>query len=80
MFSKLKFTKKDIQKIAPKATITPLVTPPNEIAVFNSISPKGGKRISTIFPCIFEINKDEDKAQNEDRDREKENKSRYCKS
>ena len=60
MFSKLKFTKKDIQKIAPKATITPLVTHPNEIAVFNSISPKGGKRISTIFPCIFDINKDEE--------------------
>ena len=42
------------------ATITPLVTPPMEIATFISKAEIGGIKISTILPCIFAINKEDE--------------------
>ena len=52
--------RKWIQGKETSATTIPLVTPPSEIATFISPADMGGMRISTIFPWIFDISKDED--------------------
>ena len=53
------FIKINETRIEKKPTTNPLVIPPKMIAKVTSPADRGGYKISTILPCIFDIIKEE---------------------